>query len=58
MVGFLLDWLIEEVECIYGVLCWGGGYFKIGDNGNVYVVLNFLDLFVCIDFKVVIDEIL
>ena len=58
MVGLSSDWSIEEAERIYGVSRWGGGYFKIGDNGNVHVVPNPSDPSVRIDFKAVIDEIL
>ncbi len=58
MVGLSSDWSIEEAERIYGVSRWGGGYFKIGENGNVHVVPNPSDPSVRIDFKAVIDEIL
>ncbi|MFS1701828.1 biosynthetic arginine decarboxylase [Aestuariibacter sp. GS-14] len=58
MVGLSSEWSIEEAERIYGVSRWGGGYFKIGENGNVHVVPNPSDPSVLIDFKAVIDEIL
>lgn len=51
------DWSIEEAEKLYGVSRWGGGYFKIGENGNVQVTPVPSDTSICIDFKAVIEEI-
>lgn len=31
-------WSIEDAERVFGVSKWGGGYFEIGQNGNVHVV--------------------
>lgn len=51
------DWSIEEAEKLYGVSRWGGGYFKIGENGNVQVTPVPSDTSICIDFKAVLEEI-
>ncbi|QJR80753.1 biosynthetic arginine decarboxylase [Alteromonas pelagimontana] len=51
------DWSIEEAEKLYGVSRWGGGYFEIGENGNVQVTPVPSDNSIRIDFKAVIDEI-
>ena len=50
-------WSIEDAERTYGVSSWGGGYFKIGNNGNVHVIpdLNHADM--KIDFAAVLQEI-
>ena len=53
----LSDWSIEEAERVYGVSQWGGGYFQIGENGNVHVTPVPDDPSIRIDFKSVIDEI-
>jgi arginine decarboxylase len=50
-------WSIEEAENLYGVSRWGGGYFRIGDNGNVKVTPDTNQPDMQIDFKAVIDEI-
>jgi arginine decarboxylase len=52
------NWTIEEAEKTYGVSRWGGGYFEIGDNGNVKVIPDLTNTQVKIDIKAVIDEIL
>ncbi|MEQ5809810.1 biosynthetic arginine decarboxylase [Alteromonas sp. NFXS44] len=53
----MAEWSIEEAEKLYGVSRWGGGYFTIGDNGNVHVTPVPSDPSIRIDFKAVIDEI-
>ncbi|MFC3122712.1 biosynthetic arginine decarboxylase [Agaribacter flavus] len=50
-------WSISEAERVYGVSSWGGGYFKIGDNGHIHVIPEPSTPDVKIDFKAVIDEI-
>jgi len=50
-------WTIEDAERTYGVSSWGGGYFKIGDNGNVHVVPDQNQLDMKIDFDAVLSEI-
>lgn len=52
------NWSIEEAEQTYGVSRWGGGYFHIGENGNVKVTPDPQNPSMRIDFKAVIDEIL
>lgn len=51
------EWNIEEAERVYGVSQWGGGYFRIGEKGNVEVTPVPEDTSISIDFKAVIDEI-
>ena len=51
------DWSIEEAERVYGVSQWGGGYFQVGENGNVHVTPVPDDPSIRIDFKAVIEEI-
>ncbi|QPG05531.1 biosynthetic arginine decarboxylase [Salinimonas marina] len=51
------EWSIEEAEKLYGVSRWGGGYFEIGENGNVQVTPVPADKSIRIDFKALIDEI-
>ncbi|MCW8109085.1 biosynthetic arginine decarboxylase [Alteromonas ponticola] len=51
------NWNIEQAEKMYGVSQWGGGYFQIGENGNVQVLPDPNNSSVKIDFKAVIDEI-
>ena len=50
------DWSIEEAERVYGVSQWGGGYFQVGENGNVHVTPVPDDPSIRIDFKAVIEE--
>ncbi len=50
-------WSIADAERTYGVSSWGGGYFKIGDNGNVHVVPDSKHPSVNIDFQALISEI-
>lgn len=57
MTGLPADWTIEEAEKLYGVSRWGGGYFQIGENGNVHITPVPSDPSIKIDFKSVIDEI-
>lgn len=51
------DWSIEEAERVYGVSQWGGGYFQVGENGNVHVTPVPDDPSIRIDFNAVIEEI-
>lgn len=51
------DWSIEEAERVYGVSQWGGGYFQVGENGNVHVTPVPDDPSIRIDFKSVLEEI-
>ena len=51
------DWNIEEAERVYGVSQWGGGYFQVGENGNVHVTPVPDQPSIRIDFKSVIDDI-
>ncbi len=51
------EWSIEEAEKLYGVSRWGGGYFEIGENGNVQVTPVPADKSIRIDFQALIDEI-
>ena len=51
------EWNIEEAERVYGVSQWGGGYFRIGENGNVQVTPVPEDTSISIDFQAVIDDI-
>lgn len=57
MDGTSQEWSVEEAERVYGVSRWGGGYFHIGENGNIKVTPNPSDPSIQIDFKAVIDEI-
>jgi arginine decarboxylase len=52
-----VEWSVEDAERIYGVSSWGGGYFKIGENGNIQVSPDPKNANIKIDFKSVIDEI-
>lgn len=52
-----VEWSIEDAERIYGVSSWGGGYFKIGENGNIQVSPDPKNPNIRIDFKSVVDEI-
>lgn len=51
------DWSIEEAERVYGVSQWGGGYFQVGENGNVHVTPVPDQPSIRIDFKSVIEDI-
>jgi len=51
------EWTIEDAERVYGVSSWGGGYFEIGQNGNIHVIPEPRRNDVRIDMKAVIDEI-
>ena len=51
------NWSIEDAERVYGVSGWGGGYFDIGNNGNVHVIPQPNTPDVRIDFASVIQEI-
>lgn len=50
-------WTIDDAEQLYGVSRWGGGYFRIGDNGNLHITPDPANPSVRIDFKSVIHEI-
>lgn len=51
------QWTIADAERTYGVSSWGGGYFKIGDNGNVQVIPDHNKLDMTIDFGSLLQEI-
>jgi arginine decarboxylase len=51
------EWTIADAERVYGVSKWGGGYFEIGENGNVHVIPDPRLNDIRIDMKAVIDEI-
>ncbi|MDT0595282.1 biosynthetic arginine decarboxylase [Glaciecola petra] len=51
------QWTIADAEKVYGVSNWGGGYFKIGANGNVHVIPDQQQSSMKIDFSSVIKEI-
>ena len=53
----MTDWSIEEAERVYGVSQWGGGYFKVGENGNVHITPVPEDTSIQIDFNSVIEDI-
>ncbi len=50
-------WTIDDAERVYGVSRWGGGYFHIGENGNVQVTPVPGNPSMRIDFSAVIEEI-
>lgn len=50
-------WSIQDAEKLYGVSRWGGGYFEIGENGNLQVTPDLGNTDLRIDFKAVIEEI-
>ncbi len=52
-----VEWSIEEAERIYGVSSWGGGYFKIGANGNIHILPDPKNEDMRIDFNSVVQEI-
>jgi arginine decarboxylase len=51
------QWTIADAERTYGVSSWGGGYFKIGKNGNVHVIPDQNKLEMTIDFGALLQEI-
>lgn len=51
------DWRIEDAEKLYSVSRWGGGYFAIGDNGNLHITPDLQNPDMRIDFHAVIEEI-
>ncbi|GGD71181.1 biosynthetic arginine decarboxylase [Lacimicrobium alkaliphilum] len=53
----MANWTIEDAERLYRVKRWGGGYFEIGENGNLHVTPAFDNPDVRIDFNTVIEEI-
>jgi len=50
-------WSIEEAERVYGVSQWGGGYFQVGENGNVHITPVPENPSIRIDFNSVIEDI-
>ena len=50
-------WTIADAERTYGVSSWGGGYFKIGENGNVHVIPDQSQPTMQIDFAALLEEI-
>ncbi|WP_088329352.1 biosynthetic arginine decarboxylase [Lacimicrobium sp. SS2-24] len=53
----MANWTIEDAERLYRVKRWGGGYFDIGENGNLYITPILDNPDVRIDFNTVIEEI-
>lgn len=53
----MANWSIDEAERVYGVSQWGGGYFQVGENGNVHITPVPEDQSIRIDFKSVLEEI-
>ena len=51
------NWSIEEAERVYGVSQWGGGYFQVGENGNVHITPVPENPSIRIDFNSVIEDI-
>jgi len=56
-VTILSNWSIEEAERVYGVSQWGGGYFQVGENGNVHITPVPENPSIRIDFNSVIEDI-
>ena len=57
LLGSAQNWSIADAERTYGVSSWGGGYFKIGENGNIHVVPDQNKSDTKIDFASVLKEI-
>lgn len=53
----MADWSIADAEKLYRVKRWGGGYFEIGENGNLHMTPDPENQDIRIDFKAVLDEI-
>ena len=51
------NWTIADAEHTYGVSSWGGGYFKIGDNGNIQVIPDNNQPEIKIDFADLLSEV-
>lgn len=51
------QWSIADAERTYGVSNWGGGYFKVGANGNVHVIPDQNKDDMTIDFGALLQEI-
>lgn len=51
------SWSIDEAERVYGVSRWGGGYFRIGENGNMQVTPDLNNPSIQIDMQAVVEEI-
>jgi arginine decarboxylase len=51
------NWSLADAERTYGVSSWGGGYFKIGENGNVHVIPDHKQAEMQIDFGALLQEI-
>ncbi|GAA0374739.1 biosynthetic arginine decarboxylase [Bowmanella denitrificans] len=52
----MADWTIDDAERLYRVKRWGGGYFEIGENGNLHITPVPGNPQVRIDFNSVIEE--
>ena len=57
MLPLAENWSIADAERTYGVSSWGGGYFKIAENGNIHVVPDHNNGDTKIDFASVLEEI-
>lgn len=53
----MADWSIADAEKLYRVKRWGGGYFEIGENGNLHMTPDPENADIRIDFKAILDEI-
>ena len=53
----LAKWSIDDAERLYSVKRWGGGYFEIGQNGNLHVTPDPANTEMRIDIQDVIAEI-
>ena len=53
----MTDWSIADAEKLYHVKRWGGDYFEIGENGNLYITPTPENPNIRIDFKAILDEI-
>ncbi|UAA38941.1 biosynthetic arginine decarboxylase [Paraneptunicella aestuarii] len=53
----MTDWSIADAEKLYRVKRWGGGYFEIGENGNLQITPDPTNPNVRIDFKAILEEI-
>lgn len=53
----MANWTIDDAERLYRVKRWGGGYFEVGENGNLHITPAFDNPDVRIDFNTVIEEI-
>ena len=51
------EWSITDAEKLYRVNRWGGGYFEIGNNGNLHMTPDPNNPDIRIDFKAILNEI-